>query len=435
MNEATGNVADPGSMTLVLNNGESSVQPGVVGRYSPKNPRSDLYGKIGRNTPIRVSAAVGDAPLSTRFVGEVVTWPPRWDVSEADRWVALEAAGVLRRLGVPGRPLRSALHRFITSSDPVGYWPLQDPPLSTHARAVVGNDLTLTGFSTTTDQIARGWSEGQTFPWLGAAYRVRENNFFRTFASIGPPGNLNALAADVVYMHQPGEAVTITLQLRTDNESGDAITWGYVVFPGGVSPPTTRQEVPNDAEIQVFTSGDVSFTATGVSSVLSDGRPHHVRLQLTQSGSNVEVALYVDGEAVTLSASSVNATLGSAQRGMTLGTGVNITSGSVDVNYLAVWYDDDIPDINDVVKAAFGHSGETAGHRVSRLCSEEGVTLTTVGDLDACTPMGPQRPLRLLELLSECATAEAAGARLPILTETRDSLGLTFRTRQSFYIT
>src|SRR5690554_5374573 len=137
MNEATGNVADPGSMTLMLNNGESSVQPGVVGRYSPKNPRSDLYGKIGRNTPIRVSAAVGDAPLSTRFVGEVVAWPPRWDVSEADRWVALEAAGILRRLGIPGRPLQSALVRWLRDNPPAAWWPLDDPKGSTTARSAV----------------------------------------------------------------------------------------------------------------------------------------------------------------------------------------------------------------------------------------------------------------------------------------------------------
>src|SRR3546814_20149894 len=39
---------------LRLNNGDSRVAAGVQGRYSPRNPRSDLFGKIGRNTPIRV---------------------------------------------------------------------------------------------------------------------------------------------------------------------------------------------------------------------------------------------------------------------------------------------------------------------------------------------------------------------------------------------
>jgi hypothetical protein len=48
-----GRQADPGTLSLRLNNGASKVN-GIVGRYSPRNPRSDLYGLIGRNTPIRM---------------------------------------------------------------------------------------------------------------------------------------------------------------------------------------------------------------------------------------------------------------------------------------------------------------------------------------------------------------------------------------------
>jgi hypothetical protein len=52
--------ADPGRLSLVLNNGRSHVNPAVSGRYSPQNPRGDLFGLIGRNTPIRLR--VGDPP-------------------------------------------------------------------------------------------------------------------------------------------------------------------------------------------------------------------------------------------------------------------------------------------------------------------------------------------------------------------------------------
>lgn len=46
--------ADPGKCTLTLNNKD--------GRYSPKNPRSPLYERIGRNTPLRVSVlGVGES--------------------------------------------------------------------------------------------------------------------------------------------------------------------------------------------------------------------------------------------------------------------------------------------------------------------------------------------------------------------------------------
>jgi hypothetical protein len=45
---------DGATCKLKLNNGESAVAPGVFGRYSTRNALSDLYGKIGRNTPLRV---------------------------------------------------------------------------------------------------------------------------------------------------------------------------------------------------------------------------------------------------------------------------------------------------------------------------------------------------------------------------------------------
>lgn len=54
--------ADPGKATFTLNNGRSRVNPGVSGRYSPQNPRSDLFGKIGKNSRVRVR--VDDEPAT-----------------------------------------------------------------------------------------------------------------------------------------------------------------------------------------------------------------------------------------------------------------------------------------------------------------------------------------------------------------------------------
>lgn len=58
-------VADPAELTLQFNQGASKITAGVVGRYAPRNPRSDLFGLIGRNTPIRVRLTqVNDAAVS-----------------------------------------------------------------------------------------------------------------------------------------------------------------------------------------------------------------------------------------------------------------------------------------------------------------------------------------------------------------------------------
>jgi hypothetical protein len=46
--------AAPTTIEFQLNNGRSEINPAVLGRYSLKNPRSDLFGLIGRNMPVRV---------------------------------------------------------------------------------------------------------------------------------------------------------------------------------------------------------------------------------------------------------------------------------------------------------------------------------------------------------------------------------------------
>src|ERR1044072_7492767 len=55
---------DPGKTTLTFNNGRSKINPAVLGRYSPGNPNSDLYGAIGRNTPVRVHLPAAQSPTA-----------------------------------------------------------------------------------------------------------------------------------------------------------------------------------------------------------------------------------------------------------------------------------------------------------------------------------------------------------------------------------
>ncbi|MCZ7413162.1 carbohydrate binding domain-containing protein [Streptomyces sp. WMMC897] len=63
--------SDPGSCSLTLDNRQ--------GRYSPRNPNSPLYGKIGRNTPLRVR--VGDLPPAP-----AVELADTFDRTVADGW-------------------------------------------------------------------------------------------------------------------------------------------------------------------------------------------------------------------------------------------------------------------------------------------------------------------------------------------------------------
>lgn len=75
-------VASPNELGLLLNNARSKISPTVFGRYSPRNPRSDLYGKISRNTPVRVR--LGDANAHMALTGTQESYASTPDVSALD---------------------------------------------------------------------------------------------------------------------------------------------------------------------------------------------------------------------------------------------------------------------------------------------------------------------------------------------------------------
>jgi len=113
------------------------------GQFSPRNPTSWLYGKIGRNTQVRI--AVG---ADVRFSGEISEWPQRWDKSGRDVYVPIEASGILRRLGQGATPLKSTCYRGYTSATftPVAYWPCEEEDGATEiASALGGPPMTFQG--------------------------------------------------------------------------------------------------------------------------------------------------------------------------------------------------------------------------------------------------------------------------------------------------
>ncbi|MGI5443397.1 carbohydrate binding domain-containing protein [Streptomyces shenzhenensis] len=107
-----GAAVDPGQCRLTLNNGRSKIN-GVIGRYSPRNPRSDLYGKLGRNTRLRVSVhegwvfldnPSGEPDLTTtpdaapvKITGDIDV---RWEGTA--EWYSNGAQILVGKWGVPG---------------------------------------------------------------------------------------------------------------------------------------------------------------------------------------------------------------------------------------------------------------------------------------------------------------------------------------------
>lgn len=339
-----------------------------------------------------------------RFVGEVSSWPPRWDVAGVDAYAPIEAAGILRRLGQGASPLKSSLKRHILASDPHVYWPMDGGKLSEALKPLVGNGTSFVHATSLAGFLDFGATE--MAPWLesGAAFNAAAS----AVAKIGSMSlTPTRITAEWVRL-RPSEVTSGSGFIFSGSNGTDTLDW-YV---------TTYASSPH-IDIFLLVNGTSVANPTAVVPSLLDTSLHHIRFDATQSGGNINYSLYVDG--VSVISTSVAQTLAGITK-VTFGPTAHDLHG-----HLALWQDGP-PSLSDAVDAAFGHQGEPAGQRIKRLCDEEAVPFTSRGDLLATEPAGFQRIATFLELLDD-----AAGVDSGILHETRYELGLTYRTRESLY--
>lgn len=382
--------AEPGTLTMALDNRD--------GRFSPRNPEGAYYGTIGRNTKVRVSVD-GDY----RFHGEISDWPTTWDPAHANVVAEVTGSGIIRRLGQGAPALMGPVSRYIsTASGVIAFWPMDDPQGSVTMRSgIVGAPgMVIEGVSpprlaTSGDILSSlplpvtngGAFRGQISPFTGAnlwsAFHLyvseADTDDTIVWRGLGPA----AYRYEIRYF----SAGTGTLVLRAFNSAGGSLLTSASIGPVHATPSVVEVEfVQNGANIDYAIT--ITALATGVAS--------------TTSGSFAATALAI---------TEIMMNSDRAGLGMVIG---NVAAFNADPGSLYDEYS--------------GFVGEAAGRRVERLCTEEGITFDSVGDLDASELMGPQRPALLMDLLDECEQVD-----MGFLYETRDAFGLGYRTRESMY--
>ncbi|HKX46592.1 MAG TPA: hypothetical protein VJP77_07805 [Planctomycetota bacterium] len=393
---AEGKRLEPSRCELTLNNAD--------GRFSPRNPTSPYFGLLGRNTPLRVSVGA-----DVRFVGEVASWPQRWDEPGLDVWTPLEAAGLTRRLGQGKAVLFSLIRDHIASTGPVAYWPMEDGPASVEAQPAVGAypfkvSKVASGSSTAPQQFGRGILA----PWLPRVVG-RLPEVWTMGGRVSMPGFAGTWTVD--HMRAGGAGMVTNLFVGTAGTT----QYVFVQFDPTVDPAEV---------IIIWPSGNISSAGT-LPEGFHDDSPKHVRLTATQDGADVDYQLWVDGVSV----------LTDTDTGYTMTEAVSVfltTDGTVPTvpyshGHLAVW-DDAGPTLATMITYVTGLPGEAAGRRMERLAAAAGITLATTGDLDATAAMGPQGDGTFLDLMVECAEADHG-----LLFETRAALGLSYTTRLALY--
>lgn len=401
--------ADPAELSLTLNNRS--------GKYSARNPLSPLYGKIGRNTPIRVSVkgkTVDDEEWqSVRVVAEVSSWPPKWDVSGEDRYVPITAAGILRRLGQGQKPLRSALYRSIAGAAPyTAWWPLEDGPRAHQAASGYAGQppARLVGDAKMTDTPSGGVAGGVEITETG-----------RVSASVtGGTADWVVCCWMDVPANIADEDATPFLQWRTPGallaSQWDLVTAGGF---GGVLVLTT---VDHDNQVINTMVGSIDIRGRGPVQVVVAGH---------QEGGLVRVESWVDGVPDIVGGTAPD--FPGPVTAIGLNSSIDTSAGTRyagTISHLLVAPYSRLADVLSHADAGGGYVGETAAARAERIGAEEGIPVEIIGDPDESAPMGPQQPLTPLELLEDCANADGG-----TLSEQREALGLRYRIRAQDYNT
>lgn len=397
--------AAPQTCTLTFDN--------RLGKYSARNPAGPFYGKLGRNTLLRVKVGT-----SVRFVGEVAEWPPRWDTSEKERYVSITAAGIKRRLSQWRKTTASSYKSTILAADPFLYFPLDEGPLAGYGRGYKGQSGSASSSKfVRTVNVDWKFAEGDLGTELPKGLSINTTNSGVAGTSlIGLLPFLPAedVALDFVYRAEDMGDLDIRLDDYADHR------W-YVLFIGDTN------EI--NVSLQTSVSADSGLTSLGTSAagmtVLTDGETHHFRLRLVQVGANIDWTLYVDGDVIL--SGTRNSTVFSGLKNMSFVYHPFGDDTPIAVGHVAVW-EDPVPDVDDMTLAMRGYAGETAGNRMDRVCAEALVGFASVGDLDDTVAMGPQVDGDILAQL-----ADAAAADMGSLYEPRDTLGFVYRTRESTY--
>lgn len=390
---------------------------GKVGRWSNRIPGGVNFRKLGRNTPVRVSVD-GDV----RCVMEIPDWNPRWELNGAKVRVPVVASGIIRRLTEGARALRSPLYRDVMAADNavyrVGYWPMEEGAAATRLANVVAPRFA--GTVSDTSQVS--------------------------FASYAAPGSAPMLTLGA------GASIHLPVPEYTAPASEHKFVAVWAIPDAGLTDQTVMQRMTfvsggtiRSAELLYATSNngclqlrvkDSAGTTLHTSGLLTvpdglDGAHFLTSTEIYPSGVNVERTIVIapidatdPQDSLVYTNTIATQTLGARVSAVDIfpnGDGTEVSVGhGVMVN--------DRSGLGAMDSAVIGHAGETAGNRIERLLTEEGVAFAAIGDLDDTPAMGIQLQDTLMANLQAARRTDQG-----LLFETRTELGLTYRTIKALY--
>jgi hypothetical protein len=353
----------------------------------------------------------GAVKLSTRdvrFVGEVLSWPVTWDLSQRDVRAPIEATGVMRRLQAGAQRLSSTAKRaLLAAPSVVAYWPMEDGSDATYFAEASGNRPMVIFAGSPSLASYQGFACSDPLPTLDSASDLRGQVPTHVPTSESQVRGLVGFPAG-------GTIANNTELISVNYIGGTCAGWQIRYGTGGALIVRAFEEDATSLENSTWAFGIDS------SNVL-------LSLELTQNGADIDWQVVTWDIANDTSGLVASGTVTAHTMGRPSRVQWNPNGGADQLSVGHTVVQKEITSIFDRGPEMKAHVGEAAVARIARLCSENGVTFQRWGGVTSTT-MGPQRSLTLMELLRECEAADGG-----ILFEARDELALAYRCRRALY--
>lgn len=384
-----------GLVGMVVANPDFTIQAAGTTSFTDSAGRTWTTGALGEITN-----------RHTRFIGEVSSWNLGWHRSGNEVWAPLEAAGVLRRLGQGKDPLKSALTRYVPTTSPVAYWPLEDGQGATQSWSPISgvSPMLTSGLEYGADD---SLSSSEALPSVSEGAKITGQI---------PGHTTTSWTVQFVYRVDAAPAAeTVLLDLKTSG--GSVTTWRITLDP------------TYGASVYALDRGGLVLDYTRLFTAVGNltGRWMSCELEARQNGGNIEMTLRCAPIGTNTQYISFSGGAGTNAALRTVTAAYDAQMDGARIGHIAVWstYNAGGSLKYDVYQGpGDAFNGEAGGDRIARLCEEEDVEYAVWGasDSDEQVALGPQRPMPLLDLLQEAADAEGG-----ILYEDRETLRLTYR--------
>ena len=393
--------------------------PEVRARYSPVNPTGEYYGLLLPNTVCRVSVTPNGTQWY-RFCGVIPDFVLDRNPTDLDRWVAVDAFGLIYALQGGNPPAYDALRRHIIQNAPLACWPLTDGSDARQGTEIIsgGQPIRAKGVDGSFYQGQPNWSRGSVAPWLESVVSLPANTEGNLSAPVRP-ADVTRWAADHVRSGVGGQDDDLSMFDTGEGSNSDPqYVW---ILAANSTTDQVRLDLLEVTESGISLSTLWAQDAPGI----FDESPHMIRLVTEANGPDTDWSLVIDGVEVQFGTAVVPHRPVSRfrYRWGAFGSMTEATS----IGYLTYW-GESVPAAEETWAASQGHTRERAGRRIERLCAEEGIAFRAIGDLDASPLMGPQQGAALMRLLE--AAIEVDGG---MLTDATDELALEYRTNRSKY--